>query len=145
MHVKLLEEENVKIEVRVICLQGKVVEASFNSTVVNDANVKLQQRVRAVERVNALFTDRMNEACFDHNQKQQQQRVQPPNNEIAQLRRHNTFLAGQVRALQEHIQGQDPHPPFMTLAQKQKPPTNLTRSQNRQLEIYRRAKRTKEA
>ena len=101
----------MKVEERVTCLEGEQVEASFNAAAVNDVNSKLQQRVRAVERVNALLTDRMNEACFDLNQKQQQQCVQPPQSptyheqnllavnqcykeEITKLRRQNTLLAG---------------------------------------------------
>ena len=55
------------------------------------------------------------------------------------------LLAGQVRALQERLEEKVPRPPFMTVAQTQNPPTNLTHSQNRQLEIYRRAKRSKGA
>ena len=56
----------------------ELVEASFNSAAEKDAKEKLQQRVRAVERVKALLTDRMNEACFDLNQKHQLQLSQPP-------------------------------------------------------------------
>ena len=93
MHVRLLEGEKVKVEERVTCLEGELVEASFNVPAVNDANDKLQQRVRAVERVNALLTDRMNEACFDLNQKQQQQCVQPPQPPTYQ--RQNLLAANQ--------------------------------------------------
>ena len=161
MRVRLLEAEKVKVEESITRLEGELVEASFNSAAEKDTKEKLQQRVRAVERVNALLTDRMNEACFDLNKKKQPelQPSQPPTyheqnllavnqsykEEITQLRRHNTLLAGQVRLLQEHIQGSSPRPPFMTVAQTQNPPTNLSHSQNRQLENYRRAKRAKEA
>ena len=69
MRVQLLEEEKVKVEENVTRLEGELVEASFNSAAVKDNNEKLQQWVRAVERVNALLTDRMNEACFDLNKK----------------------------------------------------------------------------
>ena len=116
----------MKVEERVTCLEGELVEASFKAAAMNDANDKLQQWVRAVERVNALLTDRMNKMCFDLNQQKQQQCVQPQplayheqkllsvnqcyKEEITQLRRHNTLLAGQVRALQAHIQGQCPRP-----------------------------------
>ena len=56
MHIRLLEDEKVKVEESVTRLEGELVEASFNSAVEKDANEKLQQRVRAVERVNALLT-----------------------------------------------------------------------------------------
>ena len=61
----------MKVEESVTCVEGELVEASFNVAAVTDANDKLQQWVRAVERVNALLTDRMNKACIDLNQKQQ--------------------------------------------------------------------------
>ena len=130
MRVRLLEEEKVKAEESITRLEGELVEASFKSAAEKDTKEKLQQRVRAVERVNALLTDRMNEACFDLNKKKQPelQPSQPPTyheqnllavnqsykEEITQLRRHNTLLAGQVRLLQEHIQGSSPCPPQAT-------------------------------
>ena len=69
MRVRLLEAEKVKVEESITRLEGELVEASFNSAAEKDTKEKLQQRVRAVERVNALLTDRMNEACFDLNKK----------------------------------------------------------------------------
>ena len=72
MRVRLLEEEKVKVEESITRLEGELVEASFNSAAEKDTKEKLQQRVRAVERVNALLTDRMNEACFDLNKKNNQ-------------------------------------------------------------------------
>ena len=41
--------------------------------------------------------------------------------ELTQLRRHNTVLAGQVRALQDHINGQCARRQFMTVAQMHNP------------------------
>ena len=72
MRVRLLEEEKVKAEESITRLEGELVEALFNSAAEKDTKEKLQQRVRAVERVNALLTDRMNEACFDLNKKNNQ-------------------------------------------------------------------------
>ena len=66
--VLLLEEEKVQVQERVTFLEGEVVEASFNASAVNDSNDKLQQHIRAVERVNALLTDSLNMACFAQNQ-----------------------------------------------------------------------------
>ena len=66
--VRLLEEEKVQVQERVTFLEGEVVEASFNASAVNDSNDKLQQQIRAVERVNALLTDSLNMACFAQNQ-----------------------------------------------------------------------------
>ena len=129
MHVRFLEAEKVKVEESITRLEGELVEASFNSAAEKDTKEKLQQRVRAVERANALLTDRMNEACFNLNKKQPELKPsQPPTyheqnhlavnqsykEEITQLRRHNTLLAGQVRLLQEHIQGSSPCPPQAT-------------------------------
>ena len=69
MRVRLLEAEKVKVEESITRLEGELVEASFNSAAEKDTKEKIQLRVRAEERVNALLTDRMNEACFDLNQK----------------------------------------------------------------------------
>ena len=73
MRVRLLEEEKVKVEESITRLEGELVEVSFNSAAEKDTKEKLQQRVRAVARVNALLTDRMNEACFDLNKKKKNQ------------------------------------------------------------------------
>ena len=73
MRVRFLEAEKVKVEESITCLEGELVEASFNSAAEKDTKEKLQQRVRAVARVNALLTDRMNETCFDLNKKNNNQ------------------------------------------------------------------------
>ena len=109
------------------------------------------------ERVNSLLTNSINAACLRPHQHESQPLQPPPSyheanllsanrsykEEITQLRQHNTLLAGQVRALQDHLNRNCAYPPFMTVAQTQNPPTNLSPSQNRQLENYRRAKREK--
>ena len=90
MRVRFLEAEKVKVEESITRLEGELVEASFmiNSAAEKDTKKKLQQRVLAVN--------------------------QSYKEEITQLRRHNTLLAGQVRLLQEHIQGSSPCPPQAT-------------------------------
>ena len=68
-----METEKVKVEESITRLEGELVEASFNSAAEKDTKEKLQQRVRAVAKVNRLLTDRMNEACFDLNKKNNNQ------------------------------------------------------------------------
>ena len=61
MRVRFLEAEKVKVEESITRLEGELVETSFNSAAEKDTKEKLQQRDRAVARVNAHLTDRMNE------------------------------------------------------------------------------------
>ena len=72
--VRILEEEKVQVQERVTFVEGEVVGVTFNAATMNDSNNKLQQRVR----VNALLTDKFNEACFAQYQPKPQPTVQPP-------------------------------------------------------------------
>ena len=157
--VRLLEEEKLEIETRLLAMENELHDSKMKLDALNHVNAGLQQRVRAVERVNCLLTNSINAACL-HPHQHEPQPVQPTpsyheanllsanrsyKEEITQLRQHNTLLAGQVRALQDHLNGHCARPTFMTVAQTQNPPTNLSPSQNRQLENFRRAKHAKEA
>ena len=58
--------------------------------------------------------------------------------EVCQLRDHCNLLAAQARSLQESIVGKGPCPSFLTVLQLQNPPTNLTKSLNRQIDTFKR-------
>ena len=132
--VRALEGKNHEYKRRLTAMENQLHDADMNLVALNTANATLQERVRAGERVNALLTDSLNAACFRKQQQKYQALAAPPpskataalapsyheqnllnahrlyKEELKQLRQHNTLLAGQVRALQDHINEQPPPP-----------------------------------
>ena len=111
--VRLLEEEKLEIETRLLAMENELHDSKMKLDALNHVNAGLQERVRAVEPVNCLLTNSINAACL-HPHQHEPQPVQPTpsyheanllsanrsyKEEITQLRQHNTLLAGQVRAL----------------------------------------------
>ena len=58
--------------------------------------------------------------------------------EVIQLRTHLGKLAGHIRLLQDNIVGKNPTPTFLTPLEMRNPPSQLTPSLNKQLNVFKR-------
>ena len=66
--VHLLEEEKQEIETRVTALENELRDTHLNFDALNHMNEGFKERVRVVERVNALLTDCFDTACLHQHQ-----------------------------------------------------------------------------
>ena len=76
--VRLLEEEKLENETRLLAMENELHDSKMKLDVLNRINAGLQQCVCTVELVNCLLTNSINDACLHPHQHQHEpQPVQP--------------------------------------------------------------------